>query len=45
MLAQQSELDEGAIRIGTRPAVETDDDLVDGEQQIMIRLLQGLGDG
>ena len=45
MFAQQRELDEGAIGIGTRPAIEADDDLVDREQQIMIRLLQGLGDG
>ena len=45
MPVQRGELDEGAIGIGTRPAVEADDDLVDREQQIMIRLLQGLGDG
>ena len=45
MLVQRCELDEGAVGIGTRPAVEAYDDLVDCEHQVVIRLLQGLGYG
>ena len=44
MFTQQRELDEGDIDFAAAPLVEADDHLVDGEQKVVIRLLQGLGD-
>ena len=44
MPVQRGELDEGAVGIGTRPAVEAYHDLMDREQQVVIGLLQGLLD-
>jgi len=45
MLVQGGELDERDIDFAALPAVEADDHLMDGEKQVVIRLLQGLGDG
>ena len=45
MLIQGGELDEGNIDFAAAPVVEADDHLMDGEQKVVIRLLQGLGDG
>ncbi len=45
MLIEQGELDERHIDFAALPAVETDNHLMHGEKQVVIRLLQGLGDG
>ena len=44
MLVQGGELDERDIDFAAAPLVEADDHLVDGEQKVVIRLLQGVGD-
>ena len=44
MFIQRSKLNERNVNSRTLPSVETDDHLVDGEQKVVIRLLQGLGD-
>lgn len=44
-LVQCGKLDKGALGKGSLPLVEFHDDSMDGEEQIVIRLLQGLCDG
>ena len=45
MLVECRELYERHIDFAALPAVEADDHSMDGEKQVMIGLLQGLGDG
>ena len=45
MLGEQRELYERDIDFAALPAVEADDHSMDGEKQVVIGLLQGLGDG
>ena len=44
VLIKCGELDEWHVYDAAGPAVEADDHPVDGEQKVVIRLLQGLGD-
>ena len=45
MFVECRELYERHIDFAALPAVEADDHLMDGEKQVVIRLLQGLSDG
>ena len=45
VLVEGRELNERHIDFTALPAVEADNHLMDGEKQVVIRLLQGLGDG
>ena len=45
MLAEQGELHKRAVRICSLPSVKADYHTMHGEQQVMIRLLQRVGDG
>ena len=45
VLVEGRELYERHIDFAALPAVEADDHLMDGEKQVVIGLLQGLGDG
>ena len=45
VLVEGGELDEGAVRCNVRPLVEADDKAVDVEEEVVVRLLESLGDG
>lgn len=45
ILIKRGELDEWAVRLDRCPLVETDDQSVNGEEKVVVRLLQSLGDG
>lgn len=45
ILIERGELDEWAVRLDRCPLVETDDQSVNGEEEVVVRLLQSMGDG
>ena len=45
ILIERGELDEWAVRLDRSPLVETDDQTVNGKEEVVVRLLQSLGDG
>jgi len=45
ILIERGELDEWAVRLDRCPFVKTDDQSVNGEEKVVVRLLQSLGDG
>lgn len=45
ILIERGELDEWAVRLDRCPLVETDDQSVNGEEEVVVRLLQSLCDG
>ena len=45
VLVEGGELDEGAVRCDVRPLVEADDETVDVEEEVVVWLLESLGDG
>ena len=45
VLVEGGELDEWAVRLDRCPFVEADDQSVNGKKEVVVRLLQSLGDG
>ena len=45
MLVERCKLDKGDFGVYALPAVKADYNTMDGKEQVVIRLLQGLGDG
>ena len=45
MLVECGKLNKGDFGVNSLPAVESDNNAMDGKEQVVIRFLEGLGDG